>query len=47
MTCDQGQDGALPLSAGLFGAPASQAERDRETRAAERDRTPKSAADRD
>lgn len=47
MTCDHVRDGALPLSAGLFGAPASQAERDRETRAAERDRTPKSAVDPD
>ncbi len=36
MICDRVRDRALLLSTGLFGAPAGQAERDREARAAER-----------
>ena len=36
MTCDRAQDRALLLSLGLFGAPAAQAERDREAQAAEK-----------
>jgi len=36
MICDRGQERALQLSLGLFGAPAGQAERDRAARAAER-----------
>lgn len=36
MTCDRGQERALQLSLGLFGAPASQAERDRAARAVEK-----------
>ena len=44
MTCDRAVDRTLLLSLGLFGAPASQAERDRaaqaeEKRAAEAGRT--------
>ena len=34
MACDRAHDRALLLSQGLFGAPASQAERDREARPA-------------
>ena len=36
MTCDDVRDRALLLSQGLFGAPAAQAERDREAQAAEK-----------
>jgi hypothetical protein len=36
MTCDRARERALRLSLGLFGAPADQAERDREARAAEK-----------
>jgi hypothetical protein len=46
MACDPARDRALLLSLGLFGAPAGQAERDREARAVERERTPKNSAER-
>jgi hypothetical protein len=36
MACDRVRDRAQLLGAGLFGAPAGQAERDREAQAAER-----------
>jgi hypothetical protein len=36
MNCDRAPDRALLLSQGLFGAPAPQAERELEIRAAER-----------
>lgn len=39
MACDRGRDRTLLLSLGLFGAPASQAERDRAAQAMERKRT--------
>ena len=47
MTCDRAGDRMLLLSRGLFGAPAGQAERDREAQAAERDRSEPDAARRD
>ena len=36
MACDRARERALRLSQGLFGAPAGQAERDREAQAAEK-----------
>ena len=36
MMCDRGQERALRLSQGLFGAPAGQAERDRAARTVEK-----------
>lgn len=48
MMCDHAPDRVLLLSAGLFGAPAGAAERDREPRAAqERDRRAPDANERD
>ena len=38
MTCEQGHNRTLSLSLGLFGAPASQLERDRAAQAVERRR---------
>lgn len=35
MACDRARDRALLLSLGLFGAPAGQAQRDREARIAQ------------
>lgn len=46
MACDRAPDRTLLLSLGLFGAPATQAERDREARAAERERRPSGAVER-
>jgi hypothetical protein len=47
MTCYRAQDRSVLLSQGLFGAPASQTKRDRETFAAERARRPQSLSSRD